>query len=92
MRLETEKAKIAIDTTEMEKEYLKEIENLKTSNKDFDRIKFLYEKAKMDQIKANEKYQAEINKVIAQKFASDKRYDLAVRETERLRENENVLM
>ena len=36
MRLETEKAKIAIDTTEMEKEYLK----------DFERIKFLYEKKK----------------------------------------------
>ena len=71
---------------------MEEIEKLKTSNKDFDRIKFLYEKAKTDQKKLETKYQNEINQVKAQKLAADEKYDQAVRETERLRANENVLM
>ena len=87
-----EKENIIEDKDKKEKECLEEIEKLKTSNKDFDRIKFLYEKAKTDQKKLETKYQNEINQVKAQKLAADEKYDQAVRETERLRANENVLM
>ena len=62
------------------------------ANLDFDRVKFLYEKANKENVKLAESCKKEIKEILSQELEADNRYKDLVNEREQFREKERILL
>ena len=87
---ENESLKIKLNAKEVNDDV--EDQQRQRADLDMDRIKFLYEKSEKENVKLTEKHKKEMKDIVSQKLESDNRYNLIVKEREKFRETERILL